>query len=244
MSGRPAPASEVILDCTSKSTRSIRPAASTTLRSWVSPQTPRVLLARRADASDSAVLRSRSSDSVADRSCWLSSPCCRLRWASSSATFCCMSCRLSLTGARACSTLLSCLCCSVRASWSLRWRSLSSRYWRPASTTCPRRASDVAWTEASSSRRLAWMPASRACISARATWCRASRTRGSVPDEPPLRRSAARAARTTVSRVPSRAPTTRPRRRLNQEFILLLCQCPPTLPGPVPTGAALCPSGA
>ncbi len=87
--------SEVMLDCMSKSTRSIRPAASTTLRSWVSPQTPRVLFERSADASDSAVVRSRSSDSVASLSCWLSSPCCRLRWDSSSVTFVCMSVRVS-----------------------------------------------------------------------------------------------------------------------------------------------------
>ena len=80
MSGRPEPESLEMLDCTSKSTRSSRPAASTTLRSCVSPQTPRVLFDRSADASDSAVERSRSSDSAAVFSCWVSSPCCRLRW--------------------------------------------------------------------------------------------------------------------------------------------------------------------
>ena len=91
MSGRPWPESLEMLDCTSKSTRSMRPAASTTLRSCVSPQTPRVLLERSADASDSAVERSRSSDSAARFSCWVSSPCWRLRCDSSSVTFDCIS---------------------------------------------------------------------------------------------------------------------------------------------------------
>ena len=74
MSGRPAPASEVIEVCVSKSTYRVRPAASTTRRSCVSPQTPRVLPERRALARDSVVARSASSDCCACRSCSASEP--------------------------------------------------------------------------------------------------------------------------------------------------------------------------
>ena len=55
MSGRPAPASEVIDVWVSKSTYRVRPADSTTRRSCVSPQTPRVVPERSALASDSVV---------------------------------------------------------------------------------------------------------------------------------------------------------------------------------------------
>ena len=107
MSGRPAPESVVMERWVSKSTRSMSPAASTTLRSWVSPHTPRVLFERNADARDSAVERSRSSFSAAILSCWLSSPCCWWRCVSSAVTLACMSVSVCFTGARACSTLLS-----------------------------------------------------------------------------------------------------------------------------------------
>ena len=128
MSGRRMPLSELIVDCTVKSTRLRRPADSTSVRSCVSPHTPRVALLRRADASDSAVARRRSSDSVADFSCCDSSPCCWLRWVSSSLTFACIVVSVSLTGASACSTLLSAAAAVSRSFASARARSITSRY--------------------------------------------------------------------------------------------------------------------
>ena len=179
MSGRPAPASDEIDDCTSKSTRSISPAASTTLRSWVSPHTPRVELLRSALASDSAVERSRSSLSVALLSCSLSWPCCRLRCVSRSVTFCCIVRRVSCTGVSACSTLLSARSRSFCASCSRRLRSLNSRYCSCCATIWSRRPAAVAWMDASSAPRVARSDASSARASASAAACRASSTAGS-----------------------------------------------------------------
>ncbi len=128
MSGRRAPDSEVMLAWVVKSTRFSSPADSTSVRSCVSPQTPRVALLRRALASCSAVARSRSSDSAAVFSCWLSSPCCCERCVSSSVTLACIVRSVSCTGVSACSTLLSAFACSSRSRRSISVRVTNSRY--------------------------------------------------------------------------------------------------------------------
>ncbi len=103
MSGRRTPAAVVTEDCTSKSTRSSSPAASTTFRSASHPR-HRACCSTTGRCERVGRARRRSSDSAADRSWADRAPYCSLRACSSSAIFVRMVSSVCATGLSAART--------------------------------------------------------------------------------------------------------------------------------------------